>query len=105
MHVLVDPSYQVVRKLKAGAFGVVFKAIDGRTGQTVALKKIRCENADAVLSCVKETKTQQALQHPNIVRSLDAFLVERNGTAKVMIAMEFCGGGDLDDFITSLNGN
>lgn len=70
----------------------------------VAIKKVRCEEPDVILSCLHESDNQQALKHQNIVASLDIFKTQKNDKIKIFIVMEFCGGGDLDGFIKGLQG-
>ena len=57
-------------KLGEGTYGVVFKAKDTHTGETVALKKIRLENEDEGMpsTAMREISVLKELKHPNIVQ-------------------------------------
>lgn len=52
-----------------GTYGVVYKAVDRESGETVALKKIRMEAEDEGVpsSALRETSILQELRHPNVV--------------------------------------
>lgn len=67
--------YRVVERLGAGGMGVVFKAIHVRLDRAVALKFPRFAallDAGAAARFVREAKLLGQLQHPHIVRALDA---------------------------------
>jgi len=73
----------ITQKLGKGAYAVVFKAIDKKTKETVALKKIfdAFQNATDAQRTFREIMYLQALatpkQHPNIIR-LRNFLKAEN---------------------------
>jgi serine/threonine protein kinase len=56
-------------KLGEGTYGVVYKAIDKVTGETVALKKIRLEKEDDGVpsTAIREISLLKSLKHPNVV--------------------------------------
>lgn len=71
---------QVDRYLKRqvlgeGTYGVVYKAIDTKTGKTVAIKKIRLGNQKEGINftALREIKLLKELKHPHIVELIDAF--------------------------------
>jgi len=80
-HVL--KKYDIVQKLGKGAYAVVFKAVDKKTKQTVALKKIfdAFQNATDAQRTFREIMYLQALSaptpHANIIR-LQNFLKAEN---------------------------
>jgi serine/threonine-protein kinase len=87
-------SYVLLEKLGEGGMGQVFKARNWKMGQVVALKVIRKErlaNETAVLRFEREIRVAAQLDHPNIVRALDA---DRAGDAHFLV-MEFIEGTDL----------
>jgi len=75
--------YDITQKLGKGAYAVVFKAVDKKTKETVALKKIfdAFQNATDAQRTFREIMYLQALstpkQHPNIIR-LRNFLKAEN---------------------------
>ncbi len=54
---------------RAGTYGIVYKATDKQTGETVALKKIRLDGEDEGVpsTALREISLLKELQHPNIV--------------------------------------
>ena len=61
--------YRKLEKLGEGTYGVVYKAVDKITGETVALKKIRLEKEDDGVpsTAIREISLLKSLKHPNIV--------------------------------------
>lgn len=61
--------YQKQEKLGEGTYGVVYKAINTLTGETVAIKKIRLEKEDDGVpsTAIREISLLKNLKHPNIV--------------------------------------
>jgi eukaryotic-like serine/threonine-protein kinase len=87
-------SYVVLERLGEGGMGQVFKARNWKMGQIVALKVIRKErlaNEVAVLRFEREIRAASQLDHPNIVRALDA---DRAGESHFLV-MEYIEGIDL----------
>lgn len=67
-----DPMAKFKRtgKLGEGTYGIVYKAINTETGQTVALKRIRLESEDEGVPCtaIREISLLKELDHENIVK-------------------------------------
>src|SRR5262249_3588253 len=87
-------SYVLLEQLGEGGMGTVFKARNWKLGQTVALKLIRKErvgNESAIKRFRREIKTASQLNHPNIVRAIDADQVGNTH----LLAMEYVKGTDL----------
>lgn len=61
--------YKKLEKLGEGTYGVVYKAVDKITGETVALKKIRLEKEDDGVpsTAIREISLLKSIKHPNIV--------------------------------------
>ncbi|KAG6487874.1 hypothetical protein ZIOFF_056612 [Zingiber officinale] len=65
--------YEKVEKIGEGTYGVVYKARDRLTNETIALKKIRLENEDEGVpsTAIREISLLKEMQHSNIVRLQD----------------------------------
>ena len=61
--------YKRLEKLGEGTYGVVYKAINLETGETVAIKKIRLEKEDDGVpsTAIREISLLKNLKHPNVV--------------------------------------
>jgi serine/threonine protein kinase len=95
---LVLGPYVLLHRLGAGGMGQVFKARHGKLGRTVALKVIRKENvvdAESVGRFQREMHVTSRLEHPNVVRALDAGPL--GGT--LALVMEYVEGTDLDRLV------
>jgi serine/threonine protein kinase len=59
-----------VEKIGEGTYGVVYKARDKLTNETIALKKIRLEQEDEGVpsTAIREISLLKEMQHGNIVR-------------------------------------
>jgi serine/threonine protein kinase len=90
--------YQVVSQLGKGGMGVVYKATDPRSDQTVAIKMITGASAldrRGRIGLVREAHTTSDLHHPNIVRVVD--IGQHKGW--LYIVMEFLDGRTLDHIV------
>ncbi|KAL8266902.1 hypothetical protein R6Q59_004246 [Mikania micrantha] len=61
--------YQIIQKLGSGSFGVVWKAFNKQTHETVAIKKLSLtyESSSSVIIIKREVKSLMFNKHPNIV--------------------------------------
>lgn len=66
----LDCKYEKVEKIGEGTYGVVYKARDRVTNETIALKKIRLEQEDEGVpsTAIREISLLKEMQHGNIVR-------------------------------------
>ncbi|CAN6902580.1 hypothetical protein Bca4012_094241 [Brassica carinata] len=66
--------------LGQGTYGVVFKATDTKTGETVAIKKIRIgkQKEGVNITALREIKMLKELKHPHIILLIDAFPHKQN---------------------------
>ncbi|CAH2037063.1 unnamed protein product [Thlaspi arvense] len=66
--------------LGQGTYGVVFKATDTKTGETVAIKKIRIgkQKEGINVTALREIKMLKELKHPHIILLIDAFPHKEN---------------------------
>ncbi|KAL5704727.1 cyclin-dependent kinase [Ranunculus cassubicifolius] len=65
--------YEKVEKIGEGTYGVVYRARDRVTNETIALKKIRLEQEDEGVpsTAIREIALLKEMQHSNIVRLQD----------------------------------
>jgi len=71
--------YEKVEKIGEGTYGVVYKARDRLTNETIALKKIRLEQEDEGVpsTAIREISLLKEMQHGNIVRLQDVVHSEK----------------------------
>ncbi|THU56247.1 hypothetical protein C4D60_Mb11t15270 [Musa balbisiana] len=83
--------YEKVEKIGEGTYGVVYKARDRLTNETIALKKIRLENEDEGVpsTAIREISLLKEMQHSNIVRLQDVVHSEK----RIYLVFEYL---DLD---------
>ncbi|NWU99065.1 MK15 kinase, partial [Upupa epops] len=78
---LVALKYEIKRRLGKGAYGIVWKAIDRRTGEIVAVKKIFDafrNRTDAQRTFREIMFLQEFGEHPNIIKLLDVIQAQNN---------------------------
>lgn len=94
-------NYRLIEILGEGGMGTVYRAVHVHLHKTVALKIMKSDrsgNPQAVSRFEREMKAIGRLEHPHIVRALDAG--EQRGV--YFLVMEFIEGIDLDQMIRSL---
>ncbi|KAL9229222.1 hypothetical protein vseg_004710 [Gypsophila vaccaria] len=71
--------YEKVEKIGEGTYGVVYKARDKVTNETIALKKIRLEQEDEGVpsTAIREISLLKEMHHDNIVRLQDVVHSEK----------------------------
>jgi cell division cycle 2-like protein len=81
--------FQCLNRIEEGTFGVVFRAKDKRTGEVVALKKLKMEreNDGFPITSLREINTLLKAQHPNIVHVRE--IVVGSNIDKIYIVMEY----------------
>ncbi len=90
--------YRVLAKLGQGGMGAVYKAVHTRLGKVVAVKVLpagRVADPRAVARFHREMEAVGALEHPNLVRALDA----REEAGVHLLVMEYLEGTDLGRFL------
>ncbi|KAJ8352878.1 hypothetical protein SKAU_G00243540 [Synaphobranchus kaupii] len=90
--------FQKIEKIGEGTYGVVYKAKNKVTGQSVALKKIRLDaDTEGVPStAIREISLLKELSHPNIVKLLDVVHTEK----KLYLVFEYLNQ-DLKKYMDS----
>lgn len=93
-------AYTVIRVIGAGSMGAVYEAIDGRTGQHVAIKMLhpdRSDDSGMAARFDREILIMRSLEHPHIVRCLG--YGEHQG--KMYFVMSLVAGVSLSVWIRS----
>ncbi|NXH17781.1 MK15 kinase, partial [Bucco capensis] len=78
---LVSQKYEIKRRLGKGAYGIVWKAINRRTGEIVAIKKIFDafrNRTDAQRTFREVLLLQEFGEHPNIIKLLDVIRAQND---------------------------
>lgn len=90
--------YQILEKLARGGMGTVYKALHTKLGREVALKVLPVGglgSEEAIARFEREMKAVGQLDHPHIVRALDAR--EVGGTR--FLVLEYIDGEDLSRLV------
>ena len=85
--------YRAIRRLGTGGTGVVYQAVDGVLGRTVAIKALRDTISLDLLR--REGQSLARLNHPNVVALFD--LVEEGGNT--YLVMEYVEGCTLEEWL------
>jgi len=104
---LVLGNYRVLDRLGAGGMGVVFKGEHLRLRQLVAIKVLplylsRDQSTRNLLRFYAEVRAIAQLQHPNIVRALDAGEATSDDPEAPVLhyyVMDYIEGKDLEDYV------
>ena len=85
--------YQLGDCIGKGAFGTVYRGLNSKTGEVVALKQFDMErlSSDDLESLVTEIKILRELDHPNIVRYIDIIKAEK----RMFLVLEYVEQGSL----------
>ncbi|PWA02077.1 hypothetical protein BB558_001785 [Smittium angustum] len=96
---LVLDTYQIGDCIGKGAYGSVFRALNTKNGDFVAIKQISIdgeEKAEALESAKKEIEMLKSLNHPNIIKYHNYELSSNH----LNIILELCEGGSLQNIIS-----
>ncbi|CAG8539639.1 8816_t:CDS:2 [Paraglomus occultum] len=79
----IERKYVKEKKIGEGTYAVVYQGKEAATGRKVAIKKIKLGQSQAgvngiELSAIREVKSLQELQHPNIIELIDIFSHKTN---------------------------
>uniref|UniRef100_A0A4W5K2X9 non-specific serine/threonine protein kinase n=1 Tax=Hucho hucho TaxID=62062 RepID=A0A4W5K2X9_9TELE len=83
----------MIHRIGSGTYGDVFKARNIKTSVISAVKVVKLDPGDDILSIQQEITMIKECTHKNIVAYFGSYL--RNN--KLWICMEYCGGGSLQD--------
>jgi len=104
---LAASKYKKLEKIGEGTYGEVFKAKNRKTGEIIALKKIRMESEDEGIpsTAVREISILKQLDHPNIVHLHDVILTETSLTLvfeyldqDLKNYLDACGDKGIDEY-------
>ena len=90
--------YTIEKKLNEGAFGQVFKGLDTKTGDPVAIKVMFCDKLGRKYEekfWPRELAALSGIRHPNVVEIFDII----RAAGKLFIFMEFANGGDIASYL------
>src|SRR6516164_2670295 len=92
--------YELQEQLGEGGMGVVWRALDTKTGSPVAIKLMKdISDPVAVDLFTKEWKALAEMSHPNIVEVRDVDVIEENRQKKPLFVMPLLRGATLADLI------
>jgi cell division cycle 2-like protein len=85
----VDEAFDGQIRIDEGAYGVVFQATDSRTGEKVALKRVKLtkEREGFPITALREVTILLRLKHPNIINVREVVL--DRSMQKVYMAMDY----------------
>ncbi|KAF3915870.1 PAK-2p27 [Arthrobotrys entomopaga] len=95
---VTDPETYYTKQniIGGGSFGKVYKGVDKRTGQSVAIKIIDVENAeDEVEDIIQEINILSELNSPYVTKYYGSYLKGSD----LWIIMEYCSGGSCADLL------
>ena len=97
---LIAGRYELQGQLGEGGMGVVWKALDVKTGSSVAIKLMKdMSDPVAVDLFTKEWRALAEISHPNIVEVRDVDFFEENGRKTPFFVMPLLRGTTLADLI------
>src|SRR5690349_21653708 len=94
---LVAGRYRLEAEVGKGGMGTVFVGTDMVSHETIAIKRLKPEIVapDLIERFRREGEALRALNHPNIVKMLDA--IEEAG--RHYLILEYFSGGDMNKFL------
>src|SRR4029077_6140507 len=99
---LIAGRYELQGQLGEGGMGVVWRALDVKTGGSVAIKLMKdMSDPIAVDLFTKEWRALAEMSHPNIVEVRDVDVIEENKHKKPFFVMPLLQGVSLSELISS----
>jgi serine/threonine protein kinase len=97
---LIAGRYELQGQLGEGGMGVVWRALDVKTGSSVAIKLMKDMSDPVALDLfTKEWRALAEISHPNIVEVRDVDVFEENGQKTPFFVMPLLHGTTLADLI------
>lgn len=94
--------YELQEQLGEGGMGVVWRALDVKTGSAVAIKLMKdISDPVAVDLFTKEWRALAEISHPNIVEVRDVDVIDENRQKKPFFVMPLLRGSTLADLIAN----
>ena len=90
--------YKIIEPIGQGKFSFVFKSLNLKTGQHIALKLLKIFDINDIKhreNCIKEIKLMEKLEHPNITKYIESFIHDN----EMFIAVEWAEKGDLKNYV------
>lgn len=94
-------SYRLTQQLGSGGMGSVFRAVHSESGVVVAVKvlpRYLAKNPTLLQRFLREAKSAEALEHPNIVAIYDRGADQ----GRHYLVLEYVEGGDLHDRVKTM---
>lgn len=85
-----ESRFKKTKVIGEGTYGVVFRAEDTLTGDTVAIKEIKFENSDEGVpsTALREISILKTLKHPNIVQLKEVFYSKEGYSENLSLIFE-----------------
>ena len=87
--------YELLDFLGKGSFGDVWKALDTKTNEMVAIKTVDLVDSEMIPQIRQELETLRQLDDPRITKFYESFI--QNG--QLYIVMEYLAGGSVADIL------
>lgn len=87
--------YRVEAQIGRGGMGTVYRVLDEKLGEAVALKLLTLQSERAIERFLREVRLARRVTHPNVARTHD--LGEQGGVH--FLTMEYVRGTPLDDLL------
>ena len=87
----IDDRFDCQKILGEGAFAIVYRALDNKTGKTVALKVLKGQSTQELKRFRREGNVLSTVKHPNIIKVYELQLEE----PPAFLTMEYLQGSSL----------
>src|SRR5690606_5938573 len=96
---IISERFEIREEAGRGGMGVVYRAVDHESGETVALKLLHAATNDAELRSrfVREAEVLSQVTHPNIVRYIAHGAHQAHPQTMLYLVMEWLEGEELEE--------